>query len=177
MLWFTNKLAISHHLLHVAVTLVCTTLSTPASVQHISQVAKVFYFLQHSPIYYLSLHCHHRHLPWLHNLDIQKFCTHRRFLRPEHHLWQHLLHSVQSTGFGPTPLPQYPHGHFPDWVLSLSLLYFQTTLILSFLYLFFSPLCSIPSFHLLNMSVTSFYSTGPVIIILPNLTVYYSKES
>ena len=47
-----NKLAISHHFLYAAVILTRTALSNPASQSSIiSQVAKLFYLLQHASIY------------------------------------------------------------------------------------------------------------------------------
>ena len=59
--------------------------------------------------------------PSLAHLGHTKLCTPRRFLKPNHHLWHHLLHSVHNTEFAPTPLPQHPHGYLPDWILSLAL--------------------------------------------------------
>ena len=96
--------------------------------------------------------------PSLAHLGHTKFCTPQRFLRPEHHLWHHLLHSVQSTEFAPTPLPQHPHGHLPDWIFSLAL--FPVTTNFVFFVFIFSPLCSIPTFHLLNMSFTSSFDSA-----------------
>ena len=70
-LWFTNKLAITHHLFHLLLSLAWPyapdgtmrmnddddshlhySLHSFFTVQHISQIANLFYFSQHAPIYY-----------------------------------------------------------------------------------------------------------------------------
>ena len=149
MLQFTSKLAISQHPLHPAVkSRMHCFLHICFTVQHISQVTKLYYFLQHASIYYqpgtlivsiFPLSCTFWTYKVLRPLEISQ--TWASFI------WHnYLLHSVCSHPSSTASTWQ------SSWLNPLSSSLFPVTIFI------FSPLCSIPSFHLLNMSLPSFYS-------------------
>ena len=91
--------------------------------------------------------------PWPLHLGHTKSLTPVTLRSPEHLLWHHLLHVLHSIEFAPTPLPQHQHGNLPLRSSCWRFLPETITFVLSMF--IFSPLLSIPLFHLTNISFAS----------------------